>query len=341
MAIEKRWEAIAPRSFTADGTSEGVVTLASTLDFHVKQLVIIKASGEDDLVKLEVKRVDSATVLRVGPVGNINARTDISAYTTAASATIEAEEQARSTIPDKEYKRAVFEEEPVVAIRTIGVDRQGNPFGPGNPLSVQLTDGSVNIGTVNAELEVQLSHQDNVPDAGDVADSVQIGDGVETVNVNASNELQTRDDDANTTLSAIEVDTTAIIAAVESIDSKLVDGNDIGDVTINNTGANRVPINTDTFTPEHVNGNVTTAGTPQTLVPTSTDPIKTVYVECNSTKHPTDSNGQNDAILFSIDGGTTYTSLLAGESVFLPGEFTDLRLDTNSDGTFFSVILWS
>ena len=121
----------------------------------------------------------------------------------------------------------------------------------------------------------------------------------------------------------------------------MVDGNDIGDVTINNTGSNRVPINTDTFTPEHFNGNVSTAGTPQTIVPGSANPIKTLYVECNGTKHPNNSNGINDAILFSTDGGVVYTALLAGESVFLPGEFTDLRLDTNSNATFFSVILWS
>jgi hypothetical protein len=53
-----------------------------------------------------------------------------------------------------------------------------------NPIYVRLSDGSISIGTVNAELEVQLSHKDNVPNAGDVADSVRIGDGVEELDLN-------------------------------------------------------------------------------------------------------------------------------------------------------------
>jgi hypothetical protein len=54
----------------------------------------------------------------------------------------------------------------------------GTEISVDNPLEVRLSDGSINIGSVNAELEVALSHMDNTPDAGDVADSVRIGDGV-------------------------------------------------------------------------------------------------------------------------------------------------------------------
>lgn len=57
---------------------------------------------------------------------------------------------------------------------------------PANPIFVQLSDGSVNIGTVNAELEVQLSHRDDDPDSGDVHDSVRIGDGEFEVNMTPS-----------------------------------------------------------------------------------------------------------------------------------------------------------
>jgi hypothetical protein len=47
-----------------------------------------------------------------------------------------------------------------------------------------------------------------------IADSVRIGDGTETANVNASNELQVRDDDANTLLGTIDADTSALAGTV-------------------------------------------------------------------------------------------------------------------------------
>ena len=79
---------------------------------------------------------------------------------------------------DETLKNAVYD--PYKAefnfpVRSALTDEDGNPYSPDNPLSVQLSDGQVNIGTVNAELEVQLSRQDNNPDAGDVHDSVRIG----------------------------------------------------------------------------------------------------------------------------------------------------------------------
>lgn len=70
------------------------------------------------------------------------------------------------------------------ARRVTIVDRDGIFNDTQHPLYVRLSDGSINIGTVNAELEVQLSHKDNDPDAGDVHDSVRIGDGVEELAIN-------------------------------------------------------------------------------------------------------------------------------------------------------------
>lgn len=60
---------------------------------------------------------------------------------------------------------------------------------PDKPLHVQLSDGSINVGTVNAELEVQLSHKDNDPDNGDVHDSVRLGDGQLEVTMTPSQDL--------------------------------------------------------------------------------------------------------------------------------------------------------
>ncbi len=71
------------------------------------------------------------------------------------------------------------------------------------PLPVKITglDGDVSINASNLNLEVQLDHNSANPD------SVRIGDGTETVNVNASNEMQVRDDDANTTLTSLDTKT--------------------------------------------------------------------------------------------------------------------------------------
>ena len=65
----------------------------------------------------------------------------------------------------------------------------GLPNSAENPIYTQLTDGSINIGTVNGELEVALSHKDNDPDIGDVHDSVRIGDGTEELAINSDGSI--------------------------------------------------------------------------------------------------------------------------------------------------------
>lgn len=68
------------------------------------------------------------------------------------------------------------------------------------PLPVKLTDfsGDMVLNATNLNLEVQLDHNSATPD------SIQIGDGTEIMAINASNEAQVRDDDANTTLTSID-----------------------------------------------------------------------------------------------------------------------------------------
>lgn len=184
MAFEKRWKKVAPKLFTANGTIDGIVTVSSTRGFYAKQKVFLK-SNTISRQKFEVKEVLSKTQLRVGPAtSDMREYSNLSAFTTAQAAQIDAEEQARPAIPEKEFERAAFEEEPVVAKRVFLVDEIGEGYSSSNPIPVQLSDGSINIGTVNAELEVQLSHKDNDPDAGDVHDSVRVGDGVDTLGIN-------------------------------------------------------------------------------------------------------------------------------------------------------------
>lgn len=143
---EKRWLLVAPQAFTTNGGSFGQIQVASTKGLHVKQYVVITATGLDPL-QLEIKRVVDATTFWVGPKGNIGDRTDLSLYTVALSASVYAPEQPRVNIDPKEIVRATYEEEPSVAWRVLPVDELGNPIDSANPLPVAF-DGTISIGEV-------------------------------------------------------------------------------------------------------------------------------------------------------------------------------------------------
>lgn len=188
---EKKYLTIPPTPLTVDGTVDGVITIADTYCFKVGQQVLFK--NGPTFLKAKVKRVISKTQLIVintsDPVTTSN-KLDMSSF--PAGSTIELQEEKRPVIDLLEIQRQVYEEEPTVALRTHNVDHLGRSYGddnpvpislspntpgstPDNPIHTQLSDGSVNIGTVNAELEVQLSRKDNDPNAGDVHDSTRIG----------------------------------------------------------------------------------------------------------------------------------------------------------------------
>lgn len=141
MAYERLWETISPITFAANGGADGTVTIPNVCGFKVKQIVVISAVSLPDLV-LEVKRVISPTKLLVGPkvtTGKMIARQNISAYTTALIATIRAEEQPKVRIPPADAIQAAYEQEPTLAIRTLGVDCIGDPWGNDNPMPVSGT----------------------------------------------------------------------------------------------------------------------------------------------------------------------------------------------------------
>lgn len=177
MAIERLWEEIPARAFTANGQANGLVTLESTIQFRTNQKVKITSTGNPDKV-LVIKRVVSPTQMFLGPDDkNIKSRENLTLYTLAAMAMVSAAEQNKTSIPEKDQLQMTLEREPVNARRVYQVDDFGNAIGttPENPIHARLSDGSIEIGTVNAELEVQLSRQDGAPDSGDVHDAVRIG----------------------------------------------------------------------------------------------------------------------------------------------------------------------
>jgi hypothetical protein len=180
--LEKRFKAIPPQLFINDATANGVVKINNAEFFKVKQQIIIAAPALTPL-ELEVKSVEDATTLIIGPRNTkINETTNLSLYTVSSGSFIFANEQKRPSIPQEEVSRAVYEEEPAVALRNILVDKLGVPYGQTNPFPVTI-DGEVNI--ENANIDVKLSHLErpgNVP-----ADSVRLGDGIETFTGSSTN----------------------------------------------------------------------------------------------------------------------------------------------------------
>jgi hypothetical protein len=172
MALEKKWLKVDPKPFTADGGENGYVYLSNVKGFRIRQRVLLKATGlpniEADIINVYPDRLIIGHYEEKRPV-------DISAYTVALSATVEASEQDKQFVSQKDLISFVHEREGINAIRVFNVDEEGKPYNETNPLFVRLSDGSISIGTVNAEIEVQLSRKDGAPDSGDVHDSVRIG----------------------------------------------------------------------------------------------------------------------------------------------------------------------
>jgi hypothetical protein len=146
--LEKRWKAVPPQLFTANGATDGKITIASACHlFKVKQQIILKSSTIPSHDILEIKRITDDSTLYVGLKSkNIDSRYDVSAYLVADGASIEAIEQHRSSVPLEEFTRAEYEEEPVVAKRVVLVDDCGDKYNDTNRFPVEAT---VNISGSN------------------------------------------------------------------------------------------------------------------------------------------------------------------------------------------------
>lgn len=150
-AIEKLWPYVAPQLFTADGTAQGVVTVANSTGFKVKQQVVISATGLPDLT-VKIMRFITPTSFYVGPTNptagqGLTGRTDISAYTVASGAFVYAQEQPKVTIRPDDIWQAVYRQEPGTTLGVEIDDEWGNPINADNPLPVSF-DGTISIGQV-------------------------------------------------------------------------------------------------------------------------------------------------------------------------------------------------
>ena len=224
MAFERNWLAVPPQQFTANGGTLGQIQVTNTRGFRVGMKAILSAVGQKDL-QVQIKRVMSDKLILVGPVGSTYASAvweDVSAYTLASGAYVYAESQAKSKVPANDRDEAVYETEPIVANRVIMVDNLGQYYESSNPLPVQLSDGSITIETLNANLAVQLSHKDNYPKAGDVADSVRIGDGFSELNVNPDGSLNVNVVISNTDGPGLKLSYNEVLAVPAGIETTVL-----------------------------------------------------------------------------------------------------------------------
>lgn len=128
MANERFWASVPTQAFISNGGSEGQVQVLNTRNLKVKMQVFVKSNTQPQ-IPLEVKKVLNSTDIVLGPKGGkmrgAGSFTNLTAYLQADSASVRIDEQERPSIILNEINRAVFEEEPAVAIRTIDVDPMG------------------------------------------------------------------------------------------------------------------------------------------------------------------------------------------------------------------------
>lgn len=188
MTTIRKWPKIS-KSLTSDGSAVGVIEVDSVAGLYVSQKVSLRSDTQLELLGLQVVEILSITSVRLAKVLKDQKieKQDLSAYTSADNALILAPEQKMSNVDYTDAVQGTFERFPVDAWRTISVNSKGKLNSPEDPVYVQLSDGSINIGTVNANIKVQLSHKDNVPTAGDVADKVQVGDEETIAKVDVKN----------------------------------------------------------------------------------------------------------------------------------------------------------
>jgi hypothetical protein len=143
MAIEKLWETVPTQLFVTNGGVGGQATIISTVGVKVKQKIFI-GSNTQPQIQLEVKSVLNETDLILGPIGapirGAGSTIDLSLYTTADNSYFRADSQVRPSIVFSDVNRAVYEEEPTVAIRTFNVDHLGRRYSIQNPLPVQVSN---------------------------------------------------------------------------------------------------------------------------------------------------------------------------------------------------------
>ncbi len=135
MAFERTLAQVS-QAFTANG-GNGFVQVADTNGFYVKCKVLITSNTHPNLT-LEIKRIVTPNIIYVGLPGNIENRTDVSAYLVSDSAEIIQFEQPKPIVAIIDQQKASWAGDPVVAHRVLPVDQYGNTYNPANTLPVNI-----------------------------------------------------------------------------------------------------------------------------------------------------------------------------------------------------------
>lgn len=173
MAIEKFWPDVPVQVLSLNGGKYGQIKIPSTVGIKVKQRIILFSNTQAPR-ELEVKRVLSETDIEVGQVGpEMKNRSDLTLFLTSDSASLFAKEQPRPAILPDQFSRAVYEEEPAVAIRTLMVDILGRYIDSvlgDDGLRRLAVDAAISVTGVDVDLDALTpptrSDPDNVLIAG-------------------------------------------------------------------------------------------------------------------------------------------------------------------------------
>jgi hypothetical protein len=182
MATRDKWDSIPPVQFTTTARRGEIVVLDPS-PYRVGMRVTVKKAAE--VLGLRVNLV-TPTALFLGPVGSddLRNRFDLNeAGFSGPGLTVEVAEQEIPELDPKAIHQYAHERDPANAYRALLVDQLGRAYTSDNPMFVQLSDGSITIDTVNANLSVQLSHE------GEDHDSVRVGDGEHLIAVNPDGSL--------------------------------------------------------------------------------------------------------------------------------------------------------
>lgn len=156
MAFESKWMPVT-QLFTADGTTQGLITVSDATGYYTKQSVTLISNTQPSLV-VQVQKVLGPTLIVVGrPNTDIfSSVVDVSGFRVSDSAKIFAPFQNKFKIKPDDIINAVYERDPAVAFRVVNVDK----FGTGidavtdiNGLRRLAVDAAVTISGVTVNLD--------------------------------------------------------------------------------------------------------------------------------------------------------------------------------------------
>lgn len=152
---EKRFLPVGPTLLTADGgtgngANKGKLTVADTSIFKVGQVLELRSNTQSS-IQVKINRIISSTEFYVGNLNKpVADRIDVSAFLLIDASFVFAHEQTRPSVPEQEIERLTYDEEPVIARRTISVDKYGHYYDEDNPIPVVIPNGTINVNVSEA-----------------------------------------------------------------------------------------------------------------------------------------------------------------------------------------------